>query len=270
MTNMIPVPKLTLKGIQAAHAFIAVNRNVNDPMDRRIGADEILADPEFCGVAPGGGLIDASARFANAMEYIGAIHRATKHLGNLGILDTGVNAAILLLFIDQVIGKKSRKPDAYFVGNIVSDKVRNYRNGIYVFSTVYEEHLKTPGTLPTTLLLTSPVNVLKGPIEKIAQDQNVLRSPGALDLLSLAFVNGKGRWVRLDKKETGGSDIDTQEAVQELFSSLFTQAAKNFDVAEMAAAQLIPLIPDTPTLLPFKRRAKKALAARGRLERAAA
>lgn len=272
MADMVPVPKLTLKGIQAARAFINQTRKVDDPMDRRIGADEILSNPELCGVAPGGGLIDASARFSNALEYIAAIHAATKHLGILGVLDAGVNAAILLLFIDQAIGQKARKAAAYFVGDVASEavRIRNYRNGIYVFSRLYEEHLKAPGTLPTTLLLSSPVDALTAPIEKIAQDQNVLRSPGALDLLSLAFISEKGKMVRLSKKETDGFDIVTHKAMQQLFSSLFTQAAKNYDVPEMTAAQLIPLIPDTPTLLPFKRRAKKALAARARNDRAAA
>lgn len=269
MRDPIVLPTLSRKGQEALFSLIESTRKVDDPCERRPLADAILNDPDLASPHPSGILIDRGAEFTTAMDVASELYPRLEPLGVSGMVDPGINGALTLVYIEQLIGKKSKRPASYLLARHGKGAVRSYRNGLYVYSRFYMEHLRAPGGTASLLLENCLAHQITNPMEKLAQQPGIIASPAVLDFVGMAMLNDKGKFVRPPKKETGGMFIKTEKALQEL-SVVFTQAGKNYDIPEMAAAQLVPVIPETPLLAFYKRRAKKALAARSRAQRVAA
>lgn len=266
MRDPIVLPCLTYKGEQALFALIASTRKVEDPRERCARRDEILADPELAFPHPSGIMIDRAAVMTTAMEVGDELYHKLAPLGVSGMVAPGVNAGLLAVYIDQMVGATSKRPNSYFLSRHGA-MVRNYRNAFYVHFRFYMEHLKNPGGTATILLENCPASKIINPMEKLAQQPGILAAPALLDFVGVSMLNDKGKFVRPPKKETGGELIKAEKALQE-FTVVITQAGKNYDIPEMTTPQVVPLIPETPLLAFYKRRAKKALATRSRAQKA--
>jgi hypothetical protein len=267
MIDPIVLPIPTDKGIAAMEALIKATSKVENPSDRLAARDALLADPELFQPHPAGILIDRAARFDTALGFCEAVSGPLSPLGVSVVNDRYVNAGLLAVYMDQLVGAKAKGVKSYFLGVRGNGVVRNYRNGIWVFLRFYPEHLLHPGGVVTLLLENCLPHQIINPLEKLAQQPNIISASGALDIVGLGFLNQKGKFVRPSPKETGGVRVKTEKALQELSTIFFTQAGKNYDIGSMTSAQLVTLMPDTPTLAYFKRRVKKALAARNKAQK---
>jgi len=262
--NLKQISAITEKGEEAFRALVKETANVTDPAERKALAAAIIADPELCVPVEGASYIDLDLRFETALEFASHVHEAILPLGTSGIRNRGINLFLYCAYIDQLMKGRARLADSYFLdekakGQSVS-VIRNYRNAVFVFLSLYHLHREDPVICP--VLLGQAPNELGNALEKIAQNNNVMGSAAILDLVVRMFFDPQKGGYRKAPRQKSRKDKakNAGKALQELSSILFSQCARNYDIGRMTALQMLRLVPNTIGLSGWKRYAEASFA----------
>lgn len=262
--NLKQICALTEKGEAAFRSLIKDTAGVADPAERKALAAAIVADRELCVPVEGAGFVDLDMKFATALEFAEHVHEAILPLGTSGIRDRGINLFLYCAFIDQLMKAKARLADSYFLDERAKGQsiavIRNYRNAVFVFLSLYHLHRGDPAICPA--LLGQAPNELGNALEKIAQNNNVIGSAAILDLVVRMFFDPeKGGYRKAPRqKARKGKGKNAGKALQELSSILFSQCSRNYDIGRMTAQQMLSLVPGTIGLSGWKRYAEESFA----------
>jgi hypothetical protein len=218
---------------------------------------ELWAEPAAFDEIPEAGYIDPKKSFKTNYDLVSHVLFAldpiiAKSTPNKVIGDPGINGFLGSSFIRQLTqgasktGSKVREPVAYVLDvNDFIDGVqtRNYRNVLYVnllFGFFYRDRHDLCGDF-----LTAPIGKLTNAMERMCQKPEFMFSVGAWEMVSAMFMSGM-RNGDFCKKPTDKFAMSAAEALQDISIIVFSQCALNYDVANMSAAELIKLVPQTP------------------------
>jgi len=261
--NLKRLGSITAKGEVAFRNLMTEMAVVSDPLERRERALAIISDPELCNPVPDAPFIDLDMRFASALEFAKHVYEAIAPLGTSGIRDRGINLFIFCAYIDQLAKGKARKLDNYFLDErSKGETIRNYRNAVFVFLSLYHYHRKDALICP--VLLRKPANELGNVLERIAQSQKLFASQEALRLVVFMFFDvekmQQRKPPRTKRGKTESTDVALAKALKELSSILFVQLTRTYEVSRMTAKQLFDSLHDTDGLGGWKRYAEAAFA----------
>jgi hypothetical protein len=271
---MIMMKRMNERGIAATIAMITALKEVSNPLERRAEAQAILSDPRnFETLDIEGAEIDPDARFSTALDFVRHVLPALKKTGAAYLRDRGLNAFIVLIYVDQIIGLKARDPIDYVVkdkGSKDGGRMRNYRNAVFVFLSLYDLHGDNADVC--RCLLNVPLNQLGNTMERLAQQNKVMSSTACLELvLSMFYHRSTGKPRRAPRsKSVRYKTKSISHALQELSLIVFKQCALNYDISRMTAEQMFRLVPSTHGLAPWKKHAEEWFAAERAKEAVAA
>lgn len=269
---MTMMKRMNEHGIVATIAMLKAMKIVADPAERIAAAQAILADPKnYETLDVEGAEIDPEARFSTALDFVRHVHPALKRTGPAYLRDRGLNAFLVLTYVDQIVGSKARDVIDYVVkdkGSKDGGRMRNYRNAVFVFLTVYDRHGANEDVC--RCLLEVPLNELKNTMERLAQQNKVMSSTACLELVLAMFYNrATGRPRRAPRsKSVRHKTKSISHALQELSLIVFKQCARNYDISRMTAEQMFRLVPNTHGLAPWKKYAEEWFAAERKQEAA--
>lgn len=263
--TLVQMKRMTEQGIAASIAMLTTMKLVSHPSERIGPAQAILADPKNYEVVEAeGAQIDPGSRFETALDFVRHVHPALKLTGPAHLRDRGLNAFIVLTYVDQIVGIKARDPIDYVVkdkGSKDGGRMRNYRNAPYVYLSLYDLHGDNPDVC--RCLLNVPLNQLGNTMERLAQQNKVMSSTACLELvLSMFYHRATGRPRNRPRAASSRRKVkNISNALQELSLIVFKQCALNYDISRMTAEQMFRLVPNTHGLAPWKKHAEEWFAA---------
>jgi hypothetical protein len=265
MSKFIPIGRISADGCAAVRELLTTSLVVSDPKERLEAAHAIIMNPAYVEAIPGLGDIDLDIRFDSAWDFAAYVHPRIVSAGDSVFLDTGVNIFLLLAYIDQLVPASARKVDHYFVderGQNGNGAKRNYRNALYVHLTLY--HMHHHNDVCRILLSGHPSEITMAE-DRIAQRPAVKAATGAIEaIVGMFFDPRTGKRRRTPAKAKGSSipNKNVNDALKELSVIVFSQCARNYDIARMSGLQILAMVPDTPGLKPYKKHAKAWLTSR--------
>lgn len=263
--RMTTLKRMTERGISAALEMLQETKTVADPAERVARALEILLDPKnYEVIEVEDAVVDADAVFPTALDFVRHVHPALKKIGGAYLRDRGVNAFLVLLYIDQIVGPKARDVVDYVIkdkGSKTAGRMRNYRNAVFVYLSLYDLHGDNPDVC--RCLLNVPLNQLGNTMERLAQQNKVMSSTACLELvLSMFYHRATGKPRNRPRSTNNRRKVKSiSHALQELSLIVFKQCARNYDISRMSAEQMFRLVPNTHGLLPWKKYAEEWFAA---------
>lgn len=244
-----PVCRMTPEARTAFHDILC--DDLLTVSEKKAGVLELVNRPESVEEVAGTGSIDADRKFKTNLEYASHVWSAIEGIGIRAVADPGINAFLNAVYIEQLLKTRKGQLDHFILDR--GSNQRNARNPTFLLLRLYATHRDSE--IIHRQFLGGSMGTPGDVLQKIADNSKILGSRGALELIGRMFMaprSGKLRPFPGDPKRSSRLKTSPKEALNSLFTLVFGQIARNYDVESMSADQILKLVPDVPILLPWK------------------